>query len=192
MKATAPLALILLATLQPAVPAQQEAKPAGRVARVYVVGNTITRDDVIRAFVDVYPGQALDRASLAAAEQRLARSGLFGTDPPPSIQILDDDPPSQFKDILVKVEDHGSRQLCVEGCVSCEGHPIVRLMLRDANGDLLNWPGAWADVVEDRAFRGGGQKLNLELLRFDLVDLRLHALSVRQLLPTRVQVFRGQ
>jgi hypothetical protein len=76
-----------------------------KVGNVYIVGNTFTKDSVIRGAIELCPGETLRYGEVRAAEKRLAALGLFesGKDRP-TIRVVDDTE-SVFKDIVVIVKE---------------------------------------------------------------------------------------
>jgi outer membrane protein assembly factor BamA len=175
---------LLVASLVFARPAKP--KPITYVGEVIIVGNTLTQDRVIRqALTDICPGQVLRPRQLRIAERKLAGMGLFKVDPAqkirPTVQILQT--PSPFKDILVRVEEASTRQWKYESGLNANGQPIVRLIMVDRNFDPFRFPLSWDDVVEERAFRGGGQRARIEVMRLDLLQGRLLFFADGSLLP---------
>lgn len=80
-----------------------------KVGQIFVVGNEITPDQVIRNELNLYPGMPFSPEQLRTAENNLAKLGLFRIDPAaqiaPKVIVLDPDGVSEFKDILVQVEE---------------------------------------------------------------------------------------
>ena len=157
-----------------------------KVGEVIIVGNTVTRDRVIRqALAGINPGTILRPRQLRIAERKLAGMGIFKVDPArkirPTVQVLQT--PGPFKDILVRVEEASTRQWKYESGLNANGQPIVRLIMVDRNFDPFRFPLSWDDVVEERAFRGGGQRARIEVIRLDLLQGRLTFFADGSLLP---------
>src|SRR5437870_10492009 len=102
-KMKAPLLLALVCLLpMPSSSAQGEPieKPR-RIAQIFIVGNTITRQDVILKAVDLLPGQILHYPDLRAAEKNLERLGIFAQDRArgvrPTVTVLDPEGEGEFK-----------------------------------------------------------------------------------------------
>jgi hypothetical protein len=175
---------LLVASLVFARPAKP--KPISFVGEVIVVGNTVTQNRVIRqALAGIYPGNVLRPRQLRIAERKLASMGIFKVDPArkirPTVQVLQT--PGPFKDILVRVEEESTRQWKYESGLNANGQPIVRLIVVDRNFDPFRLPLSWDDLVEERAFRGGGQRARIEVLRLDLLQGRLLFFADGSLLP---------
>ncbi|MBI3823441.1 MAG: hypothetical protein HY289_12295 [Planctomycetes bacterium] len=142
-------------------------KSTERVGEVIIVGNVYTQDRVIRqALTNVQPGQVLDRRQVRLAERKLARLGLFQNRP--TVQVLGS--PGPFKDILVKVEETTTRSWTLEPGLNAIGRPIVSLVLVDRNFDPFRFPTSWSDITEGHAFRGGGERVRIEIARLNVTD----------------------
>jgi hypothetical protein len=81
------------------------ARAQHRVGRIIIIGNERTPDRVIRACVQMFPGQLLERKELQAAQSRLRACVWLVNEPggTPSITILESD--SEYKDLLIQVKD---------------------------------------------------------------------------------------
>jgi hypothetical protein len=77
------------------------------VGEVFIVGNTATRDAVIRQAVPLIPGQVLREEDIQKAEKNLIELDCFAVDLDrgvrPTVTVLDS--PSEFHDILILVEE---------------------------------------------------------------------------------------
>ena len=72
------MALACFAMVANPVPAQPGSeKPTPKVGQVFIIGNDITQDRVIRDLVGLMPGQTLRYPELRLAEMNLAKSKLF-------------------------------------------------------------------------------------------------------------------
>jgi hypothetical protein len=84
------------------------ASPPCRVGQIFVVGNESTPQCVILRRVPLFPGDVLNPGDLRRAENNLARlPWLFvvNKDVHPTVQILDPKRASEYKDILVTVQE---------------------------------------------------------------------------------------
>jgi len=142
-----------------------EREPA-RVGRVEIRGNTVTRDNVIRRLVGLYPGQVLTYPDIAVAEANLNRVGIFagpqeGSEGP-KVTVLENDGSSPFNDILVEVGEKptGSFQLGVG--VNSNAGLSGSIVLNERNFDLFRVPTSFEDILAGRAFRGAGQEFRIE------------------------------
>src|SRR5262249_52138710 len=90
-------------------------RPPARVGQIYVVGNEVTRQNVILRQLQVYPGQILSYPDLRLSERNLARLQIFENNPEtgvrPTVTVLDPDSDNPFKDLLVTVQEQPTGSL---------------------------------------------------------------------------------
>ena len=144
-----------------------EEAPPVKVGQIIIAGNERTRDDVIRKAIQLYPGQLLLYPQLKLAERNLAKLGIFNVDPEqgirPTLTVLESD--SEFKDILVQVQEAPTGSLKFGAGFNSNGQLVVSMTLEERNFDPHRFPTRMADIREGRAFRGGGKTLRLDLFR---------------------------
>jgi outer membrane protein assembly complex protein YaeT len=140
-------------------------KPAAKVGLIFIVGNDVTQDRVIRRVLGLYPGQTLRYPELRVAEAQLARLNIFDLNPElgirPTVTVLEDTD-SEFKDILVQVKETHTGSLLFGAGINSDAGLVGSVVLHERNFDIFRFPGSWADVTEGRAFRGAGQELRIE------------------------------
>jgi len=85
-------------------PGEAPAPPA-RVGQIFIVGNKVTPGVIIvdREFPSLSPGQILSFVNLCAARRNLSWLHLVGVGS--TVEVLDPDGQSEFKDIVVKVQE---------------------------------------------------------------------------------------
>jgi outer membrane protein assembly complex protein YaeT len=141
-------------------------KPPAKVGEIIIIGNAVTKDRVIRRLIPLYPGQTLSYPLLRQAEADLARSNLFETDPEkggrPTVTVLEDGSDSEFKNILVQVPETHTGSLLFGIGVNSDAGLVGSIVLNERNFDLFRPPTSLADILEGRAFRGGGQEFRIE------------------------------
>jgi outer membrane protein insertion porin family len=140
-----------------------EGQPA-QVGEIYIIGNTVTRDNVIRRQLAVYPGQILDVPAMRASERNLARLNIFKQDPPPMISVLDPDSDSKFKDLLVELNEDRTGSLLFGVGINSDAGATAQIVLNERNFDITRFPTSWDDIVSNRAFRGAGQEFRMEIV----------------------------
>ncbi len=120
------------------------------VGEIKVTGNTVTRDDVIRRELMLYPGERFDGTMLRASERRLDNTQFFD-----SIRFTRDPIPGDemFENLLVDVDEGRTGNLDFGLGYSTEERFGVYSELRLRNFDIANWP----------RFSGAGQQLRLRL-----------------------------
>jgi outer membrane protein assembly complex protein YaeT len=140
-------------------------KPPAKVGHVFIIGNEVTQDRVIRRQLDLYPGQTLRYPELRAAEARLARLNIFDINPElgirPTISVLEDTD-SEYKDVLVQVKETHTGSLLFGAGINSDAGVVGSIVLNERNFDIFRFPTSWADVTEGRAFRGAGQEFRIE------------------------------
>lgn len=117
------------------------------VNRLDIVGNTITRDRVIRRELPIYPGEIIDGLKLRRSRERLLNLGYFE-------EVIIEPVPSEVpgrKDLLIEVQEKKTGELMFGFGYSSIDDFIGFGEIGLGNFDLFNPP----------LFQGGGQKLRL-------------------------------
>ena len=145
-------------------PTQRAAAPGGSlVGEIKIVGNDVTRQEVILAHLGLYPGQSYCKADLENAEKRLAACKCFENNPSagihPTVSVIDPDGPGKYKDILVTVQETKTASFKPMLTLNSDAGPGFGLVLEERNFDFSRWPTSWDDLRSGRAFRGAGQKV---------------------------------
>lgn len=125
------------------IPCRVRAENPPRIGRIIIIGNTATPDYIIRGTAALLPGQILTPPELRRAEIALGRLKLFVVNPGcrPRVTVIGD-PESEFKDILIQVQEKpGSRLpfVCREVLEGIHGADWRRIA-RGFNF-VLNYPG---------------------------------------------------
>ncbi len=140
--------------------------PPAMVGEVVIVGNTVTRQNVILRQLQVYPGQVLSYPDLRASERNLARLNIFKNSPElgiaPTVTVLDPEDPSEYKTVLVQVEEDRTGSLLFGVGVNSDAGATASIVLNERNFDITRFPTSWDDIWTNRAFRGAGQEFRLE------------------------------
>jgi outer membrane protein assembly complex protein YaeT len=146
---------------------QVDERPPLTVGRVIIIGNKVTRDEVIRRAIGIYPGQVLRLPELRLAERNLARLGIFEMDPEkgarPSVVPIDTDDPT-VKDILVTVQETHTGTFQIGAGFNTDNGLVGTAVLNERNFDITRIPTSWEDFLEGKAFRGANQELRLEAM----------------------------
>lgn len=141
-------------------------RPPSRVGEIKIIGNTVTRDDVIRNQLEIFPGQILSYPDLRLSERNLARLNIFEnnaeTGVRPTVTVLDPDSDSLVKDILVTVPETTTGSLLFGLGVNSDAGLIGSIVVNERNFDILRPPTSLEDILSGRAFRGGGQEFRME------------------------------
>ena len=138
-----------------------------RVRDVIVVGNTNTKDAVIRRELDLYPGQIFDGEEMRDAEDRLRASGFFSDDrgmPQAWVEPQPTDDPGA-EDVEMRVEDGTAGLFTVFGGVSSGTGVFVGTDLTIDNADIFDLPSSpgatLSEFLDQKAFHGAGQRIHL-------------------------------
>ncbi|MEP6686186.1 MAG: outer membrane protein assembly factor BamA [Verrucomicrobiota bacterium] len=114
------------------------------VQRINVIGNTRTKDKVVRREVLIVPGDVYNTVRVETSKKRLENLGYFA-----KVETYPDDTnvPGR-KDLTVQVEEKRTGSLNFGAGFSTIDSVVGFVELTQGNFDLLNWP----------SFTGGGQK----------------------------------
>jgi len=136
------------------------------VGEIKIVGNTSTRENVIRRQLLIYPGQVLTYPDLNRSAANLARLNIFEADPAkgvrPTVEVLDPDSPNPVKDVLVSVEETRTGSLLFGLGVNSDAGLTGSIVLNERNFDILRPPTSFDDLLSGKAWRGGGQEFRAE------------------------------
>jgi outer membrane protein insertion porin family len=117
--------------------------------RITIVGNTRTKDKVVRREVLIVPGDIFNTVRVDITKKRLENLGYFS-----KVDTFPEDTGvAGRKDLLVQVEEKRTGSLSFGGGFSTIDQLVGFAELSQGNFDLLNWP----------SFTGGGQKFRLRV-----------------------------
>jgi outer membrane protein assembly complex protein YaeT len=145
-----------------------EERPPARVGQVFIIGNERTRQNVILRQVPLYPGQVLTYPDLRVAERNLARLNIFTVSPDgatrPTVQVRDNpaDPDSEFKDVVINVQEDNTGSLMFGLGVNSDIGLTGSIVLNERNFDITRVPTSFDDFLNGTAFRGAGQEFRIE------------------------------
>lgn len=132
---------------------------------VLIRGNRATRDRVIRRELLFEPGEPLRVSLIETSVRRLASTNFFqgpGGMPDVGYRILPTQDP-QLKDVLVEVGESTTGAINFGGGFSSTTGVVGQLRLVKQNFDLFDPPSSWGsamtEILDGRAFTGGGQDL---------------------------------
>ncbi len=135
----------------------EEGEPV-RIRRVDIVGNELTRDDVIRRNLSVYPGGPLNAIEIEKSRSRLEATGYFDRESLKA-KVLDTDEPG-VKDVEFRVEEGRTGSIRFSAGITSDLGLLGLVELKKRNFDYADLPSRFSDVIEGRAFTGGGQDLD--------------------------------
>lgn len=144
-----------------------EERPVARVGQIFILGNTRTRDNVILRQVPLFPGQILTYPDLDVAVNNLKRLNIFtsGQDgQPPTVNVIDREGDSTFKDIRIDVNEANTGSLIFGVGVNSNSGLTGSIVLNERNFDLFNPPTSFSDFLNGSAFRGAGQEFRIQAM----------------------------
>lgn len=119
------------------------------VQRINIIGNTRTKDKVLRREVLIAPGDVFNTVRVEYTKKRLENLGYFA-----KVETYPEETgvPGR-KDLTIQVEEKRTGSLSFGGGFSTVDQLVVFGELTQGNFDMLNWPG----------FTGAGQKFRLRV-----------------------------
>ncbi|MDX2115692.1 MAG: BamA/TamA family outer membrane protein [Planctomycetota bacterium] len=134
-----------------------------RTGMVYIQGNDLTQQKVIRRDVTVKPDRWLDGTESDETQRRLREGRLF--DPRGvKVTIQPEDPAEPgVRDVLVEVEETNTGALSFGAAVSSDAGVTGLINLNQRNFDLADTPDSLDELIRGRAFRGAGQTFDLSI-----------------------------
>lgn len=119
------------------------------VQRINIVGNTRTKDKVIRREVLITPGDVYNTVRVDATKKRLDNLGYFS-----KVETYPEDTGvAGRKDLTIEVEEKRTGSLSFGGGFSTIDNLVAFAELTQGNFDIKDWPG----------FTGAGQKFRLRI-----------------------------
>lgn len=98
---------------------------------------------------------------------------------------LSPDTDDTYRDVLIEIEETNTGSFDIGGAVSSDSGVIGRIALTQRNFDILDTPDSPGEFFSGRAFRGGGQTFQIELLPGNRVQTYAISLSEPYLLESK-------
>ncbi len=148
---------------QPEVDLQLEVNEGRRyvVGLVTIIGNTLTKDRVIRHLVRLKPGEPFDAREVPKSEERLRKTRLYGEQKITVQDATPEDP--EHRDVVVEVKETNTGSFNFGVAFGSDTGAFGTFSLNQRNFDASDPPESWDELIHGRAFRGGGQRFNLSL-----------------------------
>lgn len=109
----------------------------------------------VEFFAEVWDDEFLPRA----------RKPKAPSSPDPDTRItLDPADESNYRDVLIQIEETNTGSFDIGGAVSSDSGVVGRVALTQRNFDIRDTPDSPGEFFSGRAFRGGGQTFQIELL----------------------------
>jgi outer membrane protein insertion porin family len=133
-----------------------------RTGLVVIEGNTLTRDDVIRRNITLFPERPLDTTEAKATELRLRNTNLFDNKGV-KVTLQPEDPANPgYRDVLVQIQETNTGKFAIGAGINSDSGVVGTISLTQRNFDVTDWPDSWGEFLRGEAFRGGGQTFTLE------------------------------
>lgn len=128
---------------------------------VRVVGNSLTKREVILRAADVRPNRPLSPVDLSETQRKIQQTRLFGQ---VSVTAQDPDPEEPlYRDVLIEVEETNTGNIGFGIGVSSDTSIFGAIDVTQRNFDVADVPESWSELWSGRAFRGAGQTASLTL-----------------------------
>lgn len=132
-----------------------------KTGMVYIQGNDLTQQKVIRREIAIKPDRWLDGTAAEDSEKRLREMRLFKPEEV-KITIQPEDPKNPgSRDVLVNVEETDTGSLGFGVAVDSDAGLAGVVNLNQRNFDIADTPDSFDEFIRGRAFRGAGQTFNL-------------------------------
>ena len=155
-----------------------------RTGLVEIVGNRITRDDVVRRMIPLKPDRPLDATQAREAERRIEASRLFARgsakvaiQPEASLDPFrslagDGDvgaADSAYRDVIVEVSETNTGSFNFGATAGSDGGLGAFINITESNFDVTDPPDTVGEFFSGDSFRGGGQTFAITLAPGDRV-----------------------
>lgn len=151
---------------------------------IAVVGDELTRQEVILRQIEQKPDRPLDSTSLEESRKRLERLRLFQNG---SVKITIQAPDPQdpeYRDVLAEVQETNTGSFTFGVTVGSDNGLGGRIALEQRNFDVGDFPDSFGEFTSGRAFRGAGQTFKIEALPGDQVQVYSISLTEPYLFET--------
>jgi outer membrane protein insertion porin family len=157
---------------------------------IEIIGNSTTRDDVIRRLVTLQPDRPLDKTQVDETQRRLEATRLFA---PRSAKLAFgaparapaegegtgvrtamspetfEDAEEGYRDIIIEVDETNTASFNIGAQAGSDGGITGVLSLQQRNFDITDTPDSWDEFISNESFRGGGQTFSITLQPGDRV-----------------------
>ncbi|MBL8746951.1 MAG: outer membrane protein assembly factor BamA [Phycisphaerae bacterium] len=132
-----------------------------KTGMVYIQGNDLTQQKVIRREVQIDPDRWLDGTATDDTQKRLRDMRLFKPEEV-KVTIQPEDPKSPgYRDVLVQVQETDTGSLGFGVAVGSDAGLAGVVNLNQRNFDIADTPDSFDEFIRGRAFRGAGQTFNI-------------------------------
>ena len=140
-----------------------------RTGVIEVIGNRLTRDDVVRRHVLLKPDRPLDSTVAKETQTRIEKLNLFD---PRSVNVaVQPESPDNpgYRDVVVEVAETNTGSFNIGATAGSDGGISGLFSITQRNFDVQDTPDTLGEFFTGDAFRGGGQTFNILLSPGDRV-----------------------
>jgi len=123
------------------------------IDKIKILGNTKTRDYVIRRVVSVYPGEEMNMVQLRRSMKRLEASQFFEQ----AAVRWEEGRDEEHKDVIIELTEGSTGAIRFGGGFSSNFGFLGLFELTQKNFDLTDLPKSLDDMISGEAFAGAGQ-----------------------------------
>lgn len=131
---------------------------------IEIVGNSITRDDVVRRKIELQPDRPLDATALSDSEKRIQETRLFSPQQGVKLAIqpeLSEDP--GYRDVIAEVTETNTGEFSFGVAAGSDGGVTGIISIAERNFDVTDTPETVGEFFSGESFRGGGQTFRIAL-----------------------------
>ena len=130
--------------------------------KIEIKGNSITKDNVIRRELRLYPEDLCNSIALKRSEAGLRSLQIFAKKPEGVvITMVNSDRPG-YKDPLIEVEEGNTAEFMLGAGVDSNNGLIGSITLTQRNFDILAFPRSFGDWLKPETFKGAGQRFSID------------------------------
>lgn len=131
---------------------------------VEIVGNSITRDEVVRRHIELQPDRPLDATALMESEKRLQNLRLFSPQQGVKLAIQPDSPDEPgYRDVIAEVTETNTGEFNFGVAAGSDGGLSGIISIAERNFDVTDTPETVGEFFSGESFRGGGQTFRISL-----------------------------
>ena len=132
-----------------------------KVGLVEIMGNTVTKDNVIRRLIGLTPGQPFNVEEAARSKERIKQTGLFRP-ATVSMTLQPEDPNNPgYQDLLVEVEEQRTGTVSFGVIAGSDSGLLGNISIDQGNFDVADVPESWDEFLHGKSFIGAGQKFRM-------------------------------
>ncbi len=131
---------------------------------IEVVGNTITRDEVVRRHIELQPDRPLDATALSESEKRIQNLRLFSPQSGVKLAIQPESPDEPgYRDVIAEITETNTGEFNFGVSAGSDGGVSGIISIAERNFDVTDTPETVGEFFSGESFRGGGQTFRISL-----------------------------